>query len=94
VSGGKPTARIAVRVQPRAAKSEIVGERDGALVVRLNAPPVEGAANEELCRLLARRLRVGRRSVEVVRGTRSREKLVQITGHTGKMLRKAMHDLL
>jgi hypothetical protein len=81
-------------VQPRSSKSEIARERGGVLVVRLAAPPVEGRANEELCRLIARWLRVGRSSVEVVRGARSREKLVQIRGLTQQALRDALNDLL
>ena len=63
---------IAVRLQPRARGDEIVGEREGRLLVRVTAPPVEGRANEALCRLIARRARVGRRSVSVVRAERGR----------------------
>jgi uncharacterized protein (TIGR00251 family) len=87
-------ARLRVRVQPRSSTSEIARERDGVLVVRLAAPPVEGRANEELCRLIARWLRVGKGSVEVVRGGRSREKLVQVRGLTQEALRDAIDDLL
>ena len=55
VSGGALTpAQLRVRLQPRASRSEIVGERDGALVVRVTAPPVDGKANAALCALLAR----------------------------------------
>jgi uncharacterized protein len=71
---------ISVRVQPRASRDEIVGERGGALVVRLTAPPVEGRANQALCRLLAKRLRIAPSRVEVVRGAGSRDKLVRING--------------
>ena len=46
---------IAVRLQPRARANEIVGERDGVVVVRVTAPPVDGRANEALCRLIAKR---------------------------------------
>jgi len=83
-------ATIAVRVQPRAARDEIAGERGGALVVRLSAPPVEGRANEALCRLIARRLRVGRTRVSVVRGQASRDKLVAVEGIPVLELRKAL----
>jgi len=71
---------IAVRVQPRAARDEIAGERGGKLVVRLVAPPVEGRANEALRRLLAKRLGVANSRVSVVRGARSRDKLVRVVG--------------
>ena len=63
---------IAVRLQPRARANEIVGERDGVLLVRVTAPPVDGRANEALCRLVAKRARVGVRSVSVVRGAAGR----------------------
>ncbi len=71
---------IAVRVQPRASRSEIVGVHDDALKVRVKAPPVEGAANDELTKLLAKRLKVPRSSVEVVRGHTARSKRVRVTG--------------
>jgi uncharacterized protein len=69
-----------VRLQPRAARDEIVGERDGTLVVRLTAPPVEGRANAALCRLVARRLGVAPSRVAVVRGAKSRDKVVGVEG--------------
>ena len=69
-----------VRVIPRAAKTEIGGSRDGALLVRLNAPPVDGAANDALIELLAERLGVARRNVRIVSGDRGRQKRVSIAG--------------
>jgi uncharacterized protein len=75
-------ATIGVRVQARAARNEIAGEREGRLVVRLTAPPVEGRANEALCRLLARRLGVGRTRISVIRGLTSRDKVVRVEGLT------------
>ena len=71
-----------VRVIPRAAKSQIAGTRADALLVRLNAPPVDSAANDELIRLLADTLGIARRHVEIVSGHRSRAKRVRITGVT------------
>jgi len=73
---------IDVRVMPRATKAGIAGTRDGALLVRLNAPPVEGAANRELIGVLARALSVPRRSVTIVAGERSRHKRVAVAGIT------------
>jgi hypothetical protein len=69
-----------VIVQPRASRNEIVGEQDGALKVRLAAPPVDDAANAELIALLARRLGVRKRDVEILSGARSRRKVVLIIG--------------
>ena len=73
-------ARIAVRVQPRARRDEVAGERDGAVLVRVTAPPVEGKANEAVRRLLAKRLGIAPGRVSVVRGASSRHKLVEIDG--------------
>jgi uncharacterized protein (TIGR00251 family) len=73
-------ARIAVRLQPRSRYDEVVGVRDGVLVVRVTAPPLEGRANRALCALLAKRLRVAPSRVTVVRGEHSRDKLVEVDG--------------
>ncbi len=81
---------IAVRLQPRARANEIVQERDGVLVVRVTAPPVEGRANDALCRLLAKRARVGVRSVSIVRGAGAREKVVRFEGIDLEGLRRAL----
>jgi uncharacterized protein len=69
-----------VRVVPRAAQSGIAGAHDGALKVRVNAPPVEGAANEELTRLLARALGVAPRAVEIIAGQTAKLKRVRVNG--------------
>lgn len=71
---------ISVRVIPRAARSGIAGTRDGALLIRLNAPPVEGAANDELVEVIAGALGVPARSVTIISGARSRNKRVQVGG--------------
>jgi len=71
---------IAVRVIPRAGRSGLAGTRGGALLVRLQSPPVEGAANEELIEVLARALQVPKRAVTIVSGDRSRQKRVRVTG--------------
>jgi uncharacterized protein len=72
--------RIPVRVQASARHEELVGIRDGVLIVRVAAPAIEGRANKSLCRLVAKRLRVPSSSVAIVRGQRSRDKLIQIDG--------------
>jgi len=73
-------ATIAVRVQPRARRDEVLGMRDGVLVARVTAPALHGRANQALCTLIARRLGVGRAQVSILRGERSRDKLVRIAG--------------
>lgn len=74
------TARLVVHVQPRAKKSEVAGRHGDALKVRLQAPPVDGAANEELVRFLAESLGVARRAVTITGGLTSRRKTVEIEG--------------
>jgi uncharacterized protein len=69
-----------VRVVPRASKSEVVGEHDGALKLRIAAPPVDGAANAELIKLLAKRFAVTKANVEIISGETSKTKRVRITG--------------
>lgn len=71
---------FAVRVVPRASKSAVAGEHGGALKVRVAAPPVEGAANEELARFLAKQFGVAARDVEVVSGHASKTKRVRVRG--------------
>lgn len=83
--------RVSLRVQPRASRSEIVGLHGAALKVRLQAPPVEGAANDALVALLADRLGVPRRSVRVVAGAASRGKVVEIEGTTEAAVRALAH---
>lgn len=75
-----------VRVVPRASRSSIMGEHDGALRVRLAAPPIDGAANEELMRVLARAFEVPARDVEITGGYASRLKQVRVRGATPKRL--------
>jgi uncharacterized protein len=71
---------LAIRVQPRAKRTEIAGERGGAVVIRVAAPPVDGKANDAVRRLIAQRLGVPRGAVEIVRGESARDKLVRIEG--------------
>jgi len=67
-----------VRVIPRSSKSEIVGEHNGALKVKLKSPPVDGAANDELVRLIARAFDIAKSDVEIVSGQTSRSKQVRV----------------
>ena len=76
-----------VQVVPRASRSEVVGEHNGALRVRLAAPPVDGAANDELRRLLARIFNVPRSSIQLVSGQGSRTKQIRIAGVDGEALK-------
>jgi uncharacterized protein (TIGR00251 family) len=85
-------ARIAVRCTPRAARDELAGIRDGALVARVRAPPHDGEANRALCRLIAARAGVPASSVSVVRGRRGRDKLVAVRGLEQDALLRMLGD--
>lgn len=84
ISASAAGLRLDVYVQPRASRSEIVGEHDGALRVRLAAPPVDNAANEALVALLAKALGVPKRDIRVVTGATSRRKVVEVSGVTAE----------
>ena len=71
---------VAIRLQPRARRNEIVGMRADAFLLRVTAPPVDGRANEALCRLIATAAGVAPSRVTVVRGLTSRDKVVRVEG--------------
>ena len=71
---------LTIRVIPRAGRSAVAGTRGGALLVRLSAAPVEGAANAELIEVIADALDVPKRCVTIVSGERGRVKRVRVTG--------------
>jgi uncharacterized protein (TIGR00251 family) len=74
---------LSVRVVPRASRSELVGLHDGALKIRVAAPPVEGAANQELLKFLSKKFKVPRASVTLVSGANSKNKTVRLANLTG-----------
>ena len=81
---------IDVRVMPRAAKSSIAGERDGRVLVRLSAPPVEGAANQALIELFSEILGRPRRAIRIVAGEKSRSKRIAVDGLTAAEARSRL----
>jgi hypothetical protein len=74
---------LSVRVVPRASRSELAGLHDGALKIRVAAPPVEGAANQELLKFLSKKFKVPRASVTLVSGANSKNKTVRLANLTG-----------
>lgn len=84
---GDGAVTLRVRVQPRASREGLGGVREGALVVRLTAPPVEGAANQALARFLGKALGVAPSAVSIAAGRASRNKLVTVKGLTGADVR-------
>lgn len=79
-----------MRVQPRASRDGLGGVREGALVVRLTAPPVEGAANAALLKLLAKVLGLPPSALELLRGQSGRDKLVLARGLDAAAARAAL----
>jgi len=75
-----PDAELTIRLQPRARRNAIGEERDGVVRMSVAAPPVDGRANAALCKLIAKRAGVARGRVSVIRGERSREKVVRVEG--------------
>ena len=73
-------AEVRVRVRAGAHREELLQRDDGWVVARVTAPAHEGRANKALCRLVAKQLRIARSKVAIVRGARSREKLIRVDG--------------
>src|SRR3954467_9223670 len=80
LSGDGGSTLVRVRLQPRGRRDEIAGEREGALLVRVSAPPVEGKANAALCKLLAKAAGIAAGRASVVEGASARDKLVRLDG--------------
>ena len=73
---------LSVKLQPRASKNEIVGPAGDELKIKVTAPPVDAAANEALVKLLAEKLDCARNRIELVRGQKSRHKVLKLHGFT------------
>jgi uncharacterized protein len=71
---------LKIRVQPGASRNEVAGQRDGVVIVRVTAPPVEGKANQAACKLLAQMCDIPPSRVEIVRGQVRRDKVVRLVG--------------
>ncbi len=77
-----------VRVIPRSSKSEIIGEYDGDLKVKLTSPPVDGKANKELIKILSKALKTAKSDIEIISGETSRSKRIQIKNITRSAIQK------
>jgi uncharacterized protein (TIGR00251 family) len=82
--------RLQVRVVPRASRSAVAGVREGRLIVRVTAPPVDGAANDAVVEMLSTVLQVPRRAITIVVGQTGRDKTVAIEGVTESLLRQRL----
>lgn len=85
-----PSATVSVRVVPRSSKEGVAGCEGGVVRIRLNAPPVEGQANEALVRFLAKALGVPKNRITLVAGERGRSKIVRVAGLTREALMAAL----
>lgn len=83
-SGG--TLRLQVVVQPRSSRNQIVGPYEGALKIKLTAPPVEGEANQALVAFLAQRLKLPKSQLRLAKGESSRHKTLEISGLSKQQL--------
>ena len=86
VQDGQHGVVLTVHVQPKASRTEYVGIYGNALKIRVAAPPVDGAANDELVRFLAERCAVPPRSISIHAGAKSRSKRVIIKGVTSEVV--------
>jgi uncharacterized protein len=80
ITQGKNGVLLTLRVSPNASANTISTERPDALVVKLTTPPVEGRANKDAIKLLAKKLGIAASKIELVRGKTSRDKVVLISG--------------
>ena len=83
-------ARIDVRLRPRGRRDELLGIRNGVLQARVTAAPVDGRANRALCRLIAKQVGVAPSRVTVIRGAKSRDKVVMLEGVSAEALERAL----
>ncbi|MHB1025441.1 MAG: DUF167 domain-containing protein [Desulfobacteria bacterium] len=84
------SATVSVRVVPRSSKEGVAGFEGGVVRIRLNAPPVEGKANEALFRFLAKAVGVPKSRITLVTGERGRRKIVRVAGITREALMAAL----
>lgn len=84
--------RFSVRVQPRASRTDIAGIHGDAIKIRVAAPPVEGAANQELVSFLAKQLGVPRAAVRIARGETGRQKVIEVAGVQAETVRRLVES--
>ena len=85
-----PSATVSVRVVPRSSKEGVAGFEGCVVRIRLNAPPVEGKANEALVRFLAKAVGVPKSRITLVTGEKGRNKIVRVDGITREALMAAL----
>ncbi len=86
------STRFDVRVVPRASRDEFGGVRGSALVVRVTAPPVDGAANEALVKMLGDALEVPAGDLAIISGHHSRDKTLRVVGLSAAQLKERLRE--
>ena len=81
---------IEIRLQPRGGRDQVMGERDGAVLIRISAPPVDGKANAALIAFVAKTLGVPKGAVTIVRGETSRSKVIRVEGYAPDAVRSTL----
>ena len=87
-----PVATIGLRVIPRAKRDAIEGFTNNVLRMRVTAAPQDGSANQAVVKLLAKRLGVARSAIALIRGSKSRDKVVEISGLSLRAVQQRLSD--
>jgi uncharacterized protein len=87
------SSQLKIRVIPNAKRNQLTGYREGELILRLNAPPIEGKANKAAVDFVSQYFGVPRSAVRLVGGERSRHKIFQIVGLDGGDLERKLADI-
>lgn len=81
---------VEIRLQPRGGRDQVMGERDGAVLIRISAPPVDGKANAALTSFVAKTVGVPKGAVTIIRGETSRNKVIRVVGRAADDVRAAL----
>ena len=84
------TDGLEIRLQPRGGRDQVMGERDGAVLIRIAAPPVDGKANQALIAFVAKTLGLPKGAVTILRGETSRNKVIRVEGRSPADVRAAL----
>ncbi len=84
--------QISLHVLPNAPKSQIIGEHNGALKIKIKAPPVDGKANEAIVEFFSRLLKVSKSSIEILKGDKSKAKKILIHGLTVEVVQSHLQQ--
>jgi uncharacterized protein (TIGR00251 family) len=84
------TDGLEIRLQPRGGRDHVMGERDGAVLIRIAAPPVDGKANQALIAFVAKTLGLPKGAVTIIRGETSRNKVIRVDGRSPADVRAAL----